>query len=567
MMSEKLLTILIPVYNGEKFIGSLLDTFEAYSLSADGAAFLESCEILVINNRSEDATLEIARSFEGRLRNLRVITPKDHVPSAEENVFRSFHLAKGEYTWVLGVDDIVRFEAFPDVLEVARDGKYDIAIFNFMQSDQNGRFETACNFFMQNRQYEADLVSLTQRVGFWWLIAGFSGQIVRTRRVVHYDHNALVEKTSPIYSHVTAYLECLAGRPAAILNIQNVIYRLSDNDIDHWRRAAMRLGVFDEYFWTLGYVRQIAYLERKGIVPRDYLTRMLETNRNSVFRPTAVIYDKLLSQLITMAGEHEPRNRMSRAQFEELVTFLEKRDLLARPFLSAARELFDILESGTPIVPGTIEIARWRLQCYQSSFPLAANCVGVDGDYEIYELCGKLLAVHRLFRGALLDRVRYLDHTGWSPVVFEGKSRGEIARQIAESGLGMDFEGLPASVLRYCSIPLDHGVHAWNASAPPKPAIPVPPPAAVAPAPPPPAPVAAVEPAPAPPAPAPQPAPEPEQADVLRIAQWQLRDTYKNRNGYPLRVSAWVTNHSMKVTRWLARSRRGEHGGDSKRAA
>jgi len=76
-----------------------------------------------------------------------------------------------------------------------------------------------------------------------------------------------------------------------------------------------------------------------------------------------------------------------------------------------------------------------------------------------------------------------------------------------------------------------------------------------------------VEPAPAPPAPAPQPAPEPEQADVLRIAQWQLRDTYKNRNGYPLRVSAWVTNHSMKVTRWLARSRRGEHGGDSKRAA
>lgn len=551
MADKKLLTILIPVYNGEKFIGGLLESFDAYIQSEPhGSEFLSECEILVVNNRSEDATLEIARSFERRIKNLRVITPKTHVPSAEENVFRSFHLASGEYTWVLGVDDIVRFGAFPQVLQIARDGVYDMAVFNFMQSDQNGRFETACNFYMQDQAYEGDLVSLTQRVGFWWLIAGFSGQIVRTARVRDYDHSGLISETSPIYSHVTAYLECLAGRPAAIVNVQNVIYRLSDNDIGHWRRAAARLGVFDEFFWTLGYVRQIAYLERKGIVGRDYLIRMLETNRNSVFRPTAVIYDKILAQLSIMAGEHEPRNRLTRSEFDEVVSFFEQRDLLARPFLTAAREIFDALDARQPVEPDAFATARWRLQSYQSSFPLAANCVGVDGDYEVYELSNRFYAVHRLFRGALLDRIRYLDHAAWSPLVFEAASRGEIAQQIAQDGMGMDLDNLPASAMRFCSLPVQHGVQSWNAAAPQRP-LPAPklaPPSAAM-------------------APIPEPIVDTPPVGVLDSALGELRATYKGPRPYPVRIAAWMTTNSMKVTRWLMKPNRSRLLGGPARAA
>ena len=524
MSPSKTLTILIPVYNGAKFIGGLLESFATFSRTPDhGREFLESCEILVVNNRSEDSTLEIARSFEKKLSNLRVVTPQTHVPSAEENVFRSFQLAGGEYTWVLGCDDIVRFEAFPEVLGVAREGRYDIAVFNFMQSDQNGRMESFCNFFMRDRAYEADLVSLTQRVGFWWLIAGFSGQIVRTSKVAHYDHQGLIAKTSPIYSHVTAYLECLAGCPAAILNIQNVVYRLSDNDTGHWRRAAARLKVFDEYFWTLGYVRQIAYLEQKGIVGRDYLTRMLETNRNSVFRPTAVIYDKLLAQVIAMISDRDPRNRMKREQFEEVVTFFEQRDLLARPFLTAVREMFDLLDKGLTIVADMYETARWRLQCYQSSFPLAPNCVGVDGDYEVYELNSHFYAVHRLFRGAILDRIRYLDHAGWAPVVFEGKSRTDIAEQIAKDGMGMEFDDLPESAMRYCSEPVGHGVQAWNVSAPGRPG-----------------PIGTVL----------GGLREPNQG-ALHVAQAELRNAYKSRRSYITRTVAWWASVNVKLTSWL----------------
>ena len=131
MSSQKQLTILIPVYNGAKFLGGLLESFATF-LSDQSRSFVDDFEIVVVNNRSEDATLKIAKSFENRILNLRVVTPETHVFSAEENVFRSFELCRGEYTWVLGCDDIVRFEALPEVMQIARDGTYDIAIFNFM---------------------------------------------------------------------------------------------------------------------------------------------------------------------------------------------------------------------------------------------------------------------------------------------------------------------------------------------------------------------------------------------------------------------------------------------------
>ncbi len=398
-MSAKLpLTILIPVYNGAKHIGGLLGSFATFLETAPaGKQFLTDCEILVVNNRSEDATLSIAQSFTQRIPNLRIVSPEEHMPSAEQNVFRAFHLANGEFTWVLGVDEVVRFQAFPDVLKVARDNKYDIAVFNFMVCDESGCVETVSNFFMQDR-FEGDLVRLTQRVGYWWLIAGFSGQIIRTSRVVGYDHATLVKNTCSIYSHVTAYMECMAGQPAAIINIPNVIYRVARNDPAYWPRIARRLNVFDEFFWTLGFVRQIAYLESKGIVGRDYLVKMIDTNQKDFFRPTVLIYEKIVSQLQIMRSAREPRNRVSREQFEELVGYFEQRDPLARPFLSLVRQVYDSLEANKRI-GSSLDEARDALLGYQSNFLLIANFCSLHGDYEIYHLAGTYYAVHRLFHG------------------------------------------------------------------------------------------------------------------------------------------------------------------------
>ena len=455
MKSSKTLTVLIPVYNGAKYLAGLLQSFASYVDDGDaGKAFLDATEILVVNNCSEDATLDVARSFEKNIPNLRVITPSTHVPSAEENVFRAFQWAQGDFTWVLGCDDLVRFEALPEVIEVAKEGVLDIAIFNFMQSDQDGKLESVCNYYMRDRYFEGDLVSLTQRMGFWWLIAGFSGQIVRTALVAKFDHAGLIARTSPIYSHVTAYLECFAGKRAAIVNVQNVIYRLTDSDLAHWRRAAARFGVFDEYFWTLGYIRQIQHLEQKGIVCRDFLTKMIESDRRNFFRPTVVIYDKILHQLQLMNSvvkQREDRNRLTPNDFNELVEYLEQRDLLARPFLIAIRSIFDTMSNSKSVNKTVFEQARRRLDSYRKSYLLGESFVGVEGDYEIYRISNALHAVHRCFRPALVERLRYLDHVEQSPIVFTASDRAGLKTRISEAGVGLDWNTVPASMMRFCT--------------------------------------------------------------------------------------------------------------------
>ena len=54
---EKLLTIVVPAYNVEKYIKNCLDSLIEISV-------LRSLEILVVNDGSTDRTLQIAKTYE-----------------------------------------------------------------------------------------------------------------------------------------------------------------------------------------------------------------------------------------------------------------------------------------------------------------------------------------------------------------------------------------------------------------------------------------------------------------------------------------------------------------------
>lgn len=60
-MAERILSIVIPAYNEERFIGALLDKIFAVDLAALGIAK----EILVIDDGSTDRTVEIVGEYEG----------------------------------------------------------------------------------------------------------------------------------------------------------------------------------------------------------------------------------------------------------------------------------------------------------------------------------------------------------------------------------------------------------------------------------------------------------------------------------------------------------------------
>jgi len=119
---EPLVSICIPVFNGEKTIRKTIESVLAQSY--------RNLEIIVVDNCSMDSTVEIVREFKDP--RVRLIQNEVHYPSAEGNWNRCFPYAHGEYMAIFHADDIYlphmvarqisTFQEFPGVCGVFTQG-------------------------------------------------------------------------------------------------------------------------------------------------------------------------------------------------------------------------------------------------------------------------------------------------------------------------------------------------------------------------------------------------------------------------------------------------------------
>ncbi|MBR2335327.1 MAG: glycosyltransferase family 2 protein [Clostridia bacterium] len=91
-----LLSIIIPVYNLEAYIGRCLDSCLAQTVQG-------GCEIICVNDGSMDNSLSVLREYESKYPNIRVIDkPNGGVSSARNAGIRE---ARGDYIWFIDGDD------------------------------------------------------------------------------------------------------------------------------------------------------------------------------------------------------------------------------------------------------------------------------------------------------------------------------------------------------------------------------------------------------------------------------------------------------------------------------
>lgn len=105
-MKNPIISIIIPVYNAEKFLRPSLDSIFVQDTS--------DCEILLINDGSKDASLSVLRQYESRYQNIRIIDKANEGVSATRN--RGLDECKGEYFYFMDSDDILH----PQLLSLLR---------------------------------------------------------------------------------------------------------------------------------------------------------------------------------------------------------------------------------------------------------------------------------------------------------------------------------------------------------------------------------------------------------------------------------------------------------------
>src|SRR5574344_101664 len=112
----KKVSVIIPVYNSEKYLSRCLDSIIAQTLN--------EIEIICVDNGSIDNSAELIKSYIARDSRIKLISTENHGPGAARNI--GIKEATGEYLGFVDSDDWVDKDYYEKLYSVAK--KYDVEI-------------------------------------------------------------------------------------------------------------------------------------------------------------------------------------------------------------------------------------------------------------------------------------------------------------------------------------------------------------------------------------------------------------------------------------------------------
>lgn len=116
------LTIIIPVYNVEKYVGRCIESCLKQDLSP------KEYEILVVNDGSRDGSIDIVRRYARENENIRIIEQENAGLSAARN--HGIKEARGEYLWFVDSDDDINKNVLKTLVDAACNQHLDVLCFD-----------------------------------------------------------------------------------------------------------------------------------------------------------------------------------------------------------------------------------------------------------------------------------------------------------------------------------------------------------------------------------------------------------------------------------------------------
>ena len=110
-MSTPLVSVIVPVYNCQRFLADCLDSLLAQKLP--------SFEIICVDDCSPDRCPQILDEYAEREERVKVI----HLQKNSQQAFarnRGMEIARGEYLYLLDSDDMIKPETLAELYETAR---------------------------------------------------------------------------------------------------------------------------------------------------------------------------------------------------------------------------------------------------------------------------------------------------------------------------------------------------------------------------------------------------------------------------------------------------------------
>ncbi len=121
MTENTILSIIIPVYNGENYIDRCV--------SAIIREYCPKVELLLVDDGSEDSSLKKCNSWHSAYKWIRVLHHENHGVSYTRN--KGMREARGKYIWFVDVDDIILQDSIKLIVKIVENEEPDILLFGY----------------------------------------------------------------------------------------------------------------------------------------------------------------------------------------------------------------------------------------------------------------------------------------------------------------------------------------------------------------------------------------------------------------------------------------------------
>lgn len=141
---ENLVSIVMPVYNGEKLIDQAIESILAQSY--------KNFELIIVNDGSTDKTLKIVDSYAKKDKRIKVINQQNQ--KLPQSIANGFKESCGEYSMWVGADDILHKNCVEALINDLKDNpKTDFVFPNVRLIDENGEIISSNRWYAHNLKH------------------------------------------------------------------------------------------------------------------------------------------------------------------------------------------------------------------------------------------------------------------------------------------------------------------------------------------------------------------------------------------------------------------------------
>ena len=162
---KKILTILIPVYNTEKYIKRCLDSLIDESI-------IDNIEILIVSDGSKDNSILIAKDYEKKYPNSIKIIEKENGGHGS-TINKGLEIATGKYFRVLDSDDWFNTSDFVKLVNYLKNDDSDLVVTNYSQEHvyKGETIYLEYKNLVDNKIYDFDKIDLSILNGEYFVMA------------------------------------------------------------------------------------------------------------------------------------------------------------------------------------------------------------------------------------------------------------------------------------------------------------------------------------------------------------------------------------------------------------